>query len=162
MQEQNNQNLKCGSRTLSRICKLLLIVLIATMFFNLVLRFGFNSGSIKLQDLQSYLFGILILLSIAFAFARNAHVRADASHNNKKANGSFSIWLEVVLALFSFTLILYYSLPGVIASWAILEGSTEPDGLDGYFLVRTALPILCILVILILIRKIWTLRQTSP
>lgn len=141
--------------TLTWLCQILLAVLVIVMCVNVLLRFGFNAGSVKLQDFQSYVFAALIPLSIAFAFSGNKHIRAGVV---KKADGKatqslLTRWSEFALGLISFITILAYSLPGVVSSWAIFEGSTEPEGLGGYFLVRTTLPVVCFIILVILFRR---------
>jgi len=160
MQKQDNRADIYWMRILGPICKLLLVGFGLSMFMNVLLRFGLNTGFVKLQDFQAYIFAALIMLAIAFACAANKHVRAGLfSENERPVSSKFKALLESLLGLFSFAVILVYSMPGVIASWQNLEGSTEPDGLGGYFLVRTALPVLCALAIVILGRKIMLQRR---
>lgn len=141
--------------TLTFVCQMLVVALVGVMFVNVFLRFGFDAGSIKFQDLQSYIFAVLIPLSVAFAVLGNKHIRAGAAHEKDTGfkQSRFVGWLEFILGLISFGAILAYSLPGVAASWVIFEGSTELGGLSGYFLVRTTIPVMCLIAIVAICRR---------
>lgn len=148
-------------RLIGGICSVLLALLVAALFLNVILRFGFSAGSVKLQDLQSYLFAIVCTLAIAFACFSNKHVRAGFKDNKQTSSQqkNTQIWFEAFLGLFSFILIFFYSLPSVVSSWHTLEGSAQPDGLGGFFLVRTSLVILCVLVCFVMIRNIISTKR---
>jgi len=163
MDKKINQTTQAFAPMLTWVCRTLIVLLVIVMFANVFLRFGFNAGSIKLQDLQSYLFAVFVLLAIVYATIGNKHVRAGfgMDETDRKSVSKTVALLEVVLGIFSFTLIFFYSISGVISSWIIFEGSTEPDGLGGYFLVRTMLPVVCVLIVLFLLRRVWLIMQDT-
>jgi TRAP-type mannitol/chloroaromatic compound transport system permease small subunit len=61
--------------------------------------------------------------------------------------------------------LLYQSLPYVIASWAVFEGSKDGGGLEAVFLLKTGIPAFCLLLFLqavaLVRRSISTLRENS-
>ena len=57
--------------------------------------------------------------------------------------------LGTLLLLFPVCLYIFFSsLEYVTASWSILEGSREAGGLDGVFLLKTAIPVMAVLLLL--------------
>lgn len=140
----------------ARACKYLLLAFISVATLNVFLRFGFNAGSVKLQDLLLYCFAVFVPLSIALGFTSDKHVRAGSFDKEPTSSNRIALvgLVEIGLGIFSFSALLIFSLPGVASSWAVLEGSAEPDGLGGYFLVRTVLPVMCILIIWYFCRKL--------
>jgi len=159
----NSEKISGGSSILDRACRFLLIAVVLVMAVNVLLRFGFTTGSVKLQDLQFYLFAVFVPFSIVLAFKSDKHVRAGLIDKEKASRKRILMVdrIEIALGVFSFCVIFFYSLPGVISSWTVLEGSAEPEGLGGYFLVRTALPIICLLIIAYFCRKVILLRRSE-
>ena len=137
---------------LTWFCQILLAGFFLSMLAVVVLRFIFDAGLIVLQDLQAYLFAALVFLSVPLAHVQGKHVRAqltDKESTDSAFKGERFRVLELVLAVGTFLVVLLYSLPDIFASWASQEGSRELGGLGGYFLVRTLLPVMCVLMIFI-------------
>ena len=118
-------------------------VLAGMVLVNVVLRYGFGTGSIKMQDLAGYAFAVLVILSVPLCHARGGHVRVEVLSERLPAG-----WLRgadaAAWALFLtpvFGLILWAGWGDVLFSWRIAEGSSTPGGLGGYYLVKTALPV---------------------
>jgi len=118
--------------------KCLMVLLSISVVAGAGLRYGLDTGFVKLQDFIRYTFGLLVLISILIAFIQNAHVKV----NIPSFFGRFlkSTFFRIISATPFFAVALI-SLPGVYFSWSLFEGSTEPNGLGGLFLVKTALPL---------------------
>lgn len=117
---------------------------------NVVLRYGFGTGSIKAQDLAAYAFAVLVILSVPLALARGAHVRVEVLSERLgpgylRAADALA-WVLVVVPLFG--LIIWAGWRDIAFAWRIGEGSVTPGGLGGLYLVRTALPLASVLMIL--------------
>lgn len=132
------------------LCILLIAGFFALMLAGVVLRQAFAFGSTILQDLSGYCFAVLVLLAVPIAFAANRHVRVDilsgwwsptASRRLKWA----AYWIFLVPVCL---LIIVHVFPDLVFSWSIREGSAEPEGLGGYFLVKSVLPISCLWLVL--------------
>lgn len=124
--------------------------LVALVLLNVVLRYGFGAGSIKLQDLAAYAFAVLLILSVPLALVRGAHVRVEVLSERLgpgylRAADALA-WVLVIVPLFG--LILWAGWRDVAFAWRIGEGSVTPGGLGGLYLVRTALPVAAGLTIL--------------
>jgi TRAP-type mannitol/chloroaromatic compound transport system permease small subunit len=132
------------------LCALAGAGLVALVLLNVVLRYGFGAGSIKLQDLASYGFAVFLILSVPLALVRGAHVRVEVLSERLgpgylRAADALA-WALVTLPLFG--LILWAGWRDVAFAWRIGEGSVTPGGLGGLYLVRTALPVAAGLMIL--------------
>lgn len=130
------------------ICLSVLIGFVISIFIGTVLRYGFDIGFVKFDDVIGYAFGVLVPLCVFIAFVANSHVRVNfTSSFSKKINlskfGAFS-----ALAYFA---IVVLSVSTVGFSWSILEGSKEPHGLGGLFLVKTFMPISFLLISIFLL-----------
>jgi len=115
-----------------------MVLLVVSVIAAAGLRYGLDAGFVKLQDLARYAFGVLVLISILVAFIENAHVRVNISSFLRPF---FEAGFFRVISAVPFFAIALMSLPGVYFSWSLFEGSTEPDGLGGVFLVKTVLPL---------------------
>lgn len=132
------------------LCLGLLSVVFCTQITVVVLRYLFKIGFIELQDLVTYCFAALCILAIPTALRTDNHVRVDIFRATQSAVVArrvdlFTIFIFLIPV---FTITLFYSLPLVSYSWSIFEGSRETGGLPGYFIVMTALPLSCTLIIL--------------
>lgn len=125
-------------KIISAFSIVLLLVFVSAVFSSTLLRYAFDAGSVKLQDLIGYAFGALVLLSVLVAFFKNAHVRVDFIQAMQKL---FDTRFARISSSLAFVIIAILSLPAVGLSWSFLEGSREPNGLGGFFLVKSLLPI---------------------
>ncbi len=115
-----------------------------------LLRYGFNIGSIALQESVLYLHALVFMLGAAYTFKDDGHVRVDVFYRNfsdkKKA------WVNIVGGVFfllPMTLYTsYLSLEYVGASWKVLETSQEPGGLPFIYLLKTLIPLMMVSLII--------------
>lgn len=133
-----------------RVCISLLSILVITEIFIVLLRYVFGIGFLPLQNLASYSFSALVVLGIPYALAREAHVRVDIlrEHQSPQLKRIIDIMAVSLLLIPIFSLIFYTVMPDIQYSWEILEGSKETGGLPGLFLIKTALPVSCVLMII--------------
>jgi TRAP-type mannitol/chloroaromatic compound transport system permease small subunit len=115
-----------------------------------VLRYLFNTGSIALQESITYLHGIVFLLGIAYTLKQKGHVRVDIVY--QKLSLKTKSWIDLsgtLLFLFPVSIyITWVSLDFVHFSWKLLEGSAEPGGLPGVFLLKTLIPLMAVSLLL--------------
>lgn len=132
------------------LCLGLLSVVFCTQFTVVILRYLFKIGFIELQDLVTYCFAAFCVFAIPSALRTDGHVRVDIFRATQTVIAArrvdlFAIFIFLIPV---FAITLFYALPLVGYSWSIFEGSRETGGLPGYFIVMTALPISCTLMIL--------------
>ncbi|KPQ07401.1 MAG: TRAP-type mannitol/chloroaromatic compound transport system, small permease component [Rhodobacteraceae bacterium HLUCCA12] len=135
------------SRALDRatlvICATSGFVLVAMVLVNVVLRYGFGTGSIKLQDLASYAFAVFLITSLPVCLARGGHVRVEVL-SERLSPVYLRVADAVALVVFlipMFALIIWAGWADLVYSWRVSEGSSTPGGLGGQYLVKSILPL---------------------
>ena len=138
---------------LGRVVCWLTLAMVLIASYNTVARYsgrylGINLTSNALLELQWYLFSVVFLLGGAYALKRNAHVRVDVIFERLSPKARASINLAgTFLFLIPFSCMMLWATWGSVASsWAIMEQSSDPDGLPRYP-VKTLIPIAFILLI---------------
>ncbi|MCC5971697.1 MAG: TRAP transporter small permease subunit [Pararhodobacter sp.] len=141
------------SRVLDRatllVCGSAGLVLVVMVLVNVVLRYGFGMGSIKLQDLAGYAFAIFLITSLPVCLARGGHVRVEVLSERLSPaylRGADAVAL-VLFLIPLFALIIRAGWGDLIYSWRVSEGSSTPGGLGGQYLVKTVLPVAAALMI---------------
>lgn len=108
-----------------------------------LLRYGFNSGSVALQEAALYLHGAALMLGLAYALYTGGHVRVDVFY--RRMGQRARAWVDAVgcilflLPLCAF--ILFISWQFTLASWSVREGSGSADGLPGIYLLKSLIPL---------------------
>lgn len=121
------------------ICAAALALLVAAVLAIVLLRFGFDMGFIRLQNLAGYAFAVLLILSLPYCLARGGHVRVDVL--SERLSPAY-LWRADLVALLAFLipvfgLMVWAFLPDLRFSWAIREGAIETGGLGGVYLVKS-------------------------
>ena len=136
------------------------LALMVVIFFNVVLRYGFNQGRIELEELQWHLYSVGFILGMSYAYQTDSHIRVDVLHEN--FSPQLKAWIElygIVLLLLPFiSLVLIYSVPFVIASFVVSEVSASPGGLPFRWLIKAVLPLgfaLLLLTVLARLIRVW-------
>ncbi|PRY25125.1 TRAP-type mannitol/chloroaromatic compound transport system permease small subunit [Aliiruegeria haliotis] len=133
-----------------RLCQILLGLMFIGQFSVVILRYVFGVGFIELQDAVAYSFATLVVLGLPVAQALDAHVRVDVFRSGQTTQVRH--WFDRVgIAAFLipvFGLTIWWGWPDVTYSWSIREASVETGGLPGLYLVKTMLPLACVLMIL--------------
>lgn len=118
---------------------LLSLVVIAASV--VILRYGFDSGSIALQEVVIYNHSVVFMLGMAYTLQQNKHVRVDVFYNNFSTERK--AWIDLLgglfLALPTLVFILWSSWNYVLLSWRIHEASAEAGGLAYVYLLKTVI-----------------------
>jgi len=126
----------------------LFIVLVG--FAVVLMRYVLGLGSLWLQESILYAHAALFLLAAAWTLKEGGHVRVDVFYAS--AAPRTKAWMELLgtlLLLLPFAgAILFFSLPYVKGSWAVLEHSRETSGLPLVFLLKTLIPAFAVLLAL--------------
>ncbi|MDH5172429.1 MAG: TRAP transporter small permease subunit [Gammaproteobacteria bacterium] len=109
-----------------------------------VMRYGFNVGSIMAQETVTYMHGCLFMLGTAYALKSGAHVRVDIfyrnfSHRTQAWVNSLGgiVFLMPLCAFIGFSSWNYVS-----ESWIVREVSPEPGGIPAVFLLKSIIPLM--------------------
>lgn len=131
------------------LCVVLLLLLLSTEMVVVVLRYLFSIGFIELQDFAAYCFAALVVLGLPVALVADAHVRVDIFREKQTAatRRRFDRLAVVLLLIPVFGYTLWAIFPHITYSWQTFEGSSQVGGLPGVFVVKTAVPVACVLMI---------------
>ncbi|WP_319380454.1 TRAP transporter small permease subunit [Thiomicrorhabdus sp.] len=120
----------------------LTLVLITALV--VVLRYGFDSGSIAMQESIMYNHALIFMLGIAYSYQQDQHVRVDIFYGRFSESRKALINLSGTV-LFTLPVIIYLAYASwdyIVASWEIHEGSPEAGGLGYVFLLKTLILVL--------------------
>lgn len=108
---------------------------------NVLLRYGFRTGSVAMQELEWHLMAPVSLLCIAYAIKHDGHVRVDILYGRMNRRSQDVIQLVSCMVALALALILVWlSVPYVLQSYAIGERSPDPGGLSHRWLLKAMLP----------------------
>lgn len=126
------------------------VCMVIITFVIVVLRYGFNTGWIAMQESVMYLHSLVFMIGIAYTLKADGHVRVDVMYrkmtprNQAKVNLGGALLLLIPVCIF----IISYSFSYVSESWRLLETSPEPGGLPLVFVLKTLIPIMAALLLL--------------
>lgn len=109
-----------------------------------LLRYGFDVGSIALQESVVYLHGTVFMLGMAYCLQQDEHVRVDIFYRG--FSDILKAWVDSLGAiLFLLPLCALICALGwhfFMSAWEIKEGSSEPGGLPLVFLLKGLIPLM--------------------
>jgi TRAP-type mannitol/chloroaromatic compound transport system permease small subunit len=129
-----------------RILAWLCLAMAAVTTAIVLMRYGFNVGSIAAQEAVTYMHGSLFMLGAAYTLKVGGQVRVDIFYQH------FSVrtkaWIDslggIIFLLPLCAFILGISWNYVTESWAILESSPEPGGIPAVFLLKSLIPLMAL------------------
>jgi len=111
-----------------------------------LLRYGFNTGSIMAQEAITYLHGSVFMLGAAYTLKHDGHVRVDIFYRRFSPRGR--AWINalggIIFLMPLCGFIAVSSWDYVEASWIIRETSADAGGIPAVFLLKTLLPLLAL------------------
>ncbi|MEJ8473133.1 TRAP transporter small permease subunit [Roseibium algae] len=120
-----------------------MLLLVLVQFLVVLLRYVFDLGFVWMQEALLYGHGLAALLPIGFTLWAGGHVRVDMFY--RSANERHQAWVDLIGSLLFLlpvaVLVFWTSLPFVLASWAVHEGSAQPAGIHAVFLLKSVLPV---------------------
>jgi TRAP-type mannitol/chloroaromatic compound transport system permease small subunit len=126
-----------------RITRVLALLMVLVTTYDVMMRYLFRSSFVFVQELEWHLFAVMFLLAAGYAHLRNDHVRVDIfyARMSPRARALVDVIGGLLFLFPSCFLIVFTSIPFVRASLAVLEGSPDPGGLPGRFLLKMAIPL---------------------
>ncbi|MFV1983969.1 MAG: TRAP transporter small permease subunit [Thiohalomonadales bacterium] len=153
------------SRITGHVISWFTIIMVFITFTVVALRYGFNIGSIALQDSIGYFHAFIFMVGAAYTLKNDEHVRIDIFYRTMLPTQQAwvdllgSVFLLIPMCLFIFI----ESFDYVMKSWAIQESSPEAGGLPFVYILKTSILIMPVLVLLqafaIILQKIEFLRK---
>ncbi len=134
-----------------RICEItawLNVLLIIIIIAQVILRYGFNNGQVILEELIWHFYAVAFMFGIAYSITNDSHIRVDLIHMKLPARIQHSVEvIGILFLLMPFLWILFdHSLDWVISSYDVAETSTSPQGLSHRWIIKSVIPISCILI----------------
>lgn len=129
-----------------------------------VLRYGFDTSAIMLQESVIYMHGMVFMLGLAYTAQHDGHVRVDVLYGRMSARARAAVNLagHLVLTAPLCVTIFFTSLDYVASSWAVLESSQEVGGIPAVFALKTLIPLAAAMLVaqaaVLSVREFRTLR----
>lgn len=125
------------------------LALVLVMSFNVLQRYVFHTGSVAMQELEWHLMAPICMLGISYAILKDGHVQVDILYGRFPDRLKRLIDLvSAMLVVFVVAFLLKVSIPYVMQSYTIGEGSPDPGGLPHRWIVKAMLPAGFVLVLI--------------
>lgn len=136
--------------TTAHMLRWLALFMVLTQFAIVLGRYIFGVNSIAVQESVLYLHATLFMLGAGYTLLVDKHVRVDVFYAKAtpQTRRRIDVFGHLFLLLPSMLALLYWSWPSVRNAWAIFEGPLSVGGIKGVFLLKTLIPLFCILMIL--------------
>ncbi|MCB2188092.1 MAG: TRAP transporter small permease subunit [Deltaproteobacteria bacterium] len=140
-------------------------LLVLVIVLQVTLRYVFKSGLVALEELEWHLYAESFLLGLSYSLTRGSHVRMDLLY--ERFSSRVREWVEIVglvALVLPFTVVFF--IHGVEFTWRAYElgeYSSAPLGLPFRWIIKSAIPVSCVLLFLAalarILRGIQTLRK---
>lgn len=128
----------------------LMFGMVAVVFGDVIFRYLFNRSWVFIQELEWHLFGVVYLLAAGYTMLHDEHVRVDIWY--AKQSPRKKAWVDFILLFVMFfpscILIVYTTWPFLKHSFAVNEGSPDPGGIPGRWVLKSVIIIGFLLLIL--------------
>lgn len=141
---------------LGNFCSILMLLMIANVFYDVIMRYFFNDVSIGMQELEWHLFAAMFMFGIAYTLKEDAHVKVDIFFDKMSVNKQavINIFGSLFFALPITVVILYYSIDYTLEAYNMGEGSADPGGLPHRWIVRSVIPLSSFFLILAIVHVV--------
>ncbi len=128
----------------------LTLLMVFTTFLIVVLRYGFESGWIAMQESVIYMHALVFLIGIPYTLKYDGHVRVDIFYSKMSVRSK--TWVNLLGTLFLLLpvsiFIAWVSWDYVTASWHMHEESGEAGGLPGIYLLKSTILLMTALLLI--------------
>jgi len=116
--------------------------LAAVMATNVLLRYGFSTGSVWAQELEWHLMSPICLFGMSYALRHGEHVRVDVLFASFSPRTKHLVELiSALIAMAISVIVIWLSYSYVMQSWSNGEGSANPGGIPARYLLKSLIPI---------------------
>ncbi|KPQ07265.1 MAG: TRAP-type mannitol/chloroaromatic compound transport system, small permease component [Rhodobacteraceae bacterium HLUCCA12] len=127
------------NRVIGNVFVWLSVGIVLVCFWVVIERYVFGITRLWMQDLYPWMNGVMFTAVAGYALYRNDHVRVDIFY--RPASTRTKAWMDLVgvLAfLLPFAAVVWiYSFVFVSRSWGLHEGSANPGGMPGLFILKS-------------------------
>ena len=128
---------------IGRLSAILLLLLVASVFYNVIMRYLFNDVSIGMQELEWHLYAMIFLFGVAYALKAEGHVRVDILYERQhpKTRAAIDI-LGILFLLWPFCLLVaFYGVGFAFEAYDMGEKSGDPGGLPYRWIIKAMISI---------------------
>jgi len=138
------------NRIAGRLVCWLALAMVLVQFVIVLLRYVFGISFIALNESVLYMHAALFMVGAGYTLLVDEHVRVDIFYAKARPaiQRRIDIFGHLVLLLPSMMALLYWSWPSVRNSWSILEGPISVGGIPASFLLKTLIPVFCVLLMM--------------
>ena len=117
------------------------LVLVTT--YDVIMRYLFNTTYVFIQELEWHIFAVIFLITAGFAHLNNSHVRVDIFYArlSRRTQARIDFVCGILFLFPTCFLLVWTSIPFILASISDLEGSPDPGGIPGRFVLKSVIPI---------------------
>ncbi|MDG2242710.1 MAG: TRAP transporter small permease subunit [Rhodospirillaceae bacterium] len=128
-----------------RIVAWLTLGCVLTCFLVVILRYGFSIGFPWMQELYVWQHAIVFMVGAGFTLLHGGHVNVDIaySHFSPKTKAWVDIIGTLLFLLPWMAVLTWTSSQFVLSSWAILEPSSQANGMPGLYILKTMIWVFC-------------------
>ena len=125
----------------------LTVLMVVNVFVVVVLRYVFSIGWIWMQELYVWMHGMVFMLGAGYTLLHDGHVRIDVIYRpaGRRYRALVNLLGSLFLALPVIWVIYDRCLSYVIRSWVGSENSAEAGGLPALYILKTVIPVFCVL-----------------
>jgi TRAP-type mannitol/chloroaromatic compound transport system permease small subunit len=127
------------NRLLGNLFMWLSVAIVIVCFWVVVERYVFMNTRLWMQDLYPWMNGAMFTAVAGYALYRNDHVRVDIFF--RPASTLRKAWMDLIgvcIFLMPFAWVVYqYTHVFVERSWRLMEGSANPGGMPGLFVLKS-------------------------
>ncbi len=130
------------SVVLGNMTACVMVLMLLNVFYDVVMRYLFQQGSIAMQEMEWHLFSAVLLIGISYAMFEDGHVRVDLIYDNlgKKKQAIINIVGSIVFLIPFSLLIGFGSMEFVLEAFHTNEISGDPGGLTHRWIIKALVP----------------------
>ncbi len=128
---------------LGRATAWLTLVLVLLVAGDVLFRYVWRVSSVAEQELEWHVLAVIALIGASYTLQQGEHVRVDIFY--QRYSPRVKRWMDVLLPALvvvpTMLFVAWQSLAFVGMSWEIAEGSPDPGGLPGRWLIKAFVPL---------------------
>ena len=130
-----------ATRLFGRLATAILLLLIALVGWNVFGRYIIGTSPIALQEAEWHLLAVVALLGISVLMLEKGHVRVDMLYDRLPVRWQHGLDLvSMIVGVVVSVLFVKYSAGFVGSAWSIREGSPDPGGIPGRYVLKAVIP----------------------
>lgn len=148
--ERIANSLESINQRIANVVRWLVLLMVLVQFSIVVGRYVFGVNSIALQESVLYMHATIFMLAAGYTLLVDKHVRVDVwfAKASKKTQRRIDLVGHIVFLIPTVLALLYWSWPSVANSWKIFEGPISVGGIKAVFLLKSLIPVFCLLLLL--------------